>query len=283
MGHQQKLARAAALASNLEAAEGHQQKVSPVIPLSMTVDTMAVVEMDDVSDCHRRNSSRMGPLVSTPEMSSTASRKRHRRLHTATTTPTLIGHTTAVAKAHHLQQHQQMTPVVVVTPCHSDADDDSTTLRPQKMFRGTAHYKLRLVVLDDSTENRDSTAAARREDAKRTKTLSETPLDLLPEDIMALTLSFVSDVSDRFALQCTSKQFHRITRTPMMMKHVNVGGDPVTGKNGIILETDTKDTAAQRLVPYAASGNLEAIYMYVRWWNIFLYPTNTTPHPFFNA
>ena len=69
----------------------------------------------------------------------------------------------------------------------------------------------------------------------------------------------------------------------MMMKHVNVGGDPVTGKNGIILETDTKDTAAQRLVPYAASGNLEAIYMYVRWWNIFLYPTNTTPHPFFNA
>ncbi len=270
MGHQQKLARAAALASNLEA-ESHRK--APVIPISMTVDTMAVVEMD-VSDCPSSSSSMMGPLVSTPEMTGTASRKRHRRLHT--TTPTIImgGHTTA--------HEQQMTPVVV-SPCHSDADDDSTTLRPKKIFRGTAHYKLR--IHDSATAFSVSLAEDRREDAKRTKKISETPLDLLPDDIMALTLSFVSDVSDRYALQCTSKQFHRITRTPMMMKQVNVGGDLVTGKNGIILETDTKDTAAQRLVPYAASGNLEAIYMYVDGDCLYIYIIhyNNTPHPFFNA
>jgi hypothetical protein len=255
MGHQQKLARAAALASNLEV---QSNQISSVIPLSMKIDTS--VEMDTgMSDCM------VDTLVSSPEMTGT-NRKRNRRL----STPTLIcsiGNTI------------QITPSALVSPCHSDIDDDTTLLRPKKIFRGTKQYKLHIISSDgpgvtDIVEKpirRVSSQSIRsvspistvdvKDDSRRVKILSETPLDLLPEDIVAHTLSFVSDVSDRYALQCTSKQFHRITSTPMMMNNVNVGGDSETGKNGIILETDTKETAVERLTPFAASGNLEAIYM----------------------
>ena len=253
MGHQQKLARAAALASTLES-QSHQS--DPVIPLSMKVDT--TVEME-ISDCM------VDTLGTSPEMTG-VNRKRNRRL----STPTLIcsnGNTV------------QIIPSAIISPCHSDTDDDTTLLRPKKIFRGTSHYKIHVISSDgagvtDIVDNQTLrvslqsirpvspiSAADAKEDATRVKILSETPLDLLPEDIMAHTLSFVSDVSDRYALQCTSKQFHRITSTPLMMNNINVGGDSETGKNGIILETDTKETAVERLTPFAKSGNLEAIYM----------------------
>lgn len=249
MGHQQKLARAAAQASTLEA-ESHQ--IAPIIPLSMTVDTSTEMDMSDcMVDTHETS----------PEMTG-ASRKRNRRL----STPSLIssnGNTVLI------------TTSAVVSPCHSDSDDDSTLPRPKKIFRGAKHYKLFIVTADGPGVPKPSNAVSSkfvrpvspfspvnvREDARRVKILSETPLDLLPEDIVAHALSFVSDVSDRYALQCTSKQFQRISSAPMMMNQVNVGGDPETGKNGIILETDTKETATDRLTPFAASGNLEAIYM----------------------
>ena len=253
MGHQQKLARAAAQASTLEA-EIHQ--LAPNIPLSMTVDTS--VDMD-LSDCT------IDTHEASPEMIG-ASRKRNRRLGT----PSLIssnGSTVLISTS------------AVVSPCHSDCDDDSTLLRPKKIFCGAKHDRLLIVTVDDPSVpgivdkpfDKDSSKFTRpaspispvnvKENARRVKILSETPLDLLPEDIVAHALSFVSGVSDRYALQCTSKQFHRITSTPMMMIEVNVGGDPGTGKNGIILETDTKETATDRLTPFAASGHLEAIYM----------------------
>ena len=253
MGHQQKLARAAALASSLEA-ESHQ--MTPVIPLSMTVDTSAEMDM---SDCM------VDTLAASPEMTG-VSRKRNRRL----STPTLICSNGSTV---------QITSSAVVSPCHSDNDDDATLLRPKKIFRGTKQYKILITASDvprvsdvvDEQIQRVSSPSIRpvsplspvdvKEDARRAKILSETPLDLLPEDIVAHTLSFVSDVSDRYALQCTSKQFHRVTSTSVMMNAVNVGGDPETGKNGVILETDTKETATDRLTPFAASGNLEAIYM----------------------
>jgi hypothetical protein len=253
MGHQQKLARAAAEASSLET-ETHQ--MSPIIPLTMTVDTS--VDMD-TSDCM------VDTHATSPEMTG-VSRKRNRRL----STPSLIS-TNGVSVL--------ITASAVVSPCHSDNDDDSTLLRPKKIFRGAQHYKL-LIVTTDGPSVADIVAEPShrasspfplpvsplsvinvKEDARRAKILSETPLDLLPEDIVAHALSFLNDVSDRYALQCTSKQFHRITSTPMMMNVLNVGGDPETGKNGIILESDTKESATERLTPFAESGNLEAIYM----------------------
>jgi hypothetical protein len=253
MGHQQKVARAAALAATT--LEVETQHASFIVPLSIHVDASIPMDLSDGI---------VDPLLSSPEMS----RKRSRRLRT----PTLISsNANSVDSA----------PSAFITPCHSDVDDDSTLIRPNKIFRGTTHHKLRVISSDETiakvgvhekqvqeelSKTKPSTVSLNdsEEDAKRAKTLSETPLDLLPEDILALTLSFVSDTSNRFALQCTSKQFHGITSTPAMMNKVNVGGDPETGVHGIILETDTKDTAIERLSPFAASGNVEALYMYVK-------------------
>jgi hypothetical protein len=85
----------------------------------------------------------------------------------------------------------------------------------------------------------------------------------LPEDILTNVLSYCSGVSDRFALQCTNKQFKRISDKEEMKIGVEVGGDKKTGLHGIVLETDTPESAAVKLRPYAKAGNLEAIYMYV--------------------
>lgn len=43
------------------------------------------------------------------------------------------------------------------------------------------------------------------------------PLAQLPEDVLAHVMSFCSGVEDRFALQCTSKQFRRISNSDEMM------------------------------------------------------------------
>jgi hypothetical protein len=272
MGQQQKQARAAAqIASSLDVEasfDTRRHSTSPlVIPLPMEVDT--TFEMDTASSDYLRI---QHLLPSSPDITQCSSRKRNRR----TSTPTLICSNGTTATK---QNVATSSVVVVVTPCHSDVDDDSTLVRPNKMFRGTTHHKIQLITKDDEAHvatpvNVDgqlkmytirstiaTTTASVTEDAKRTKALLETPFDLLPEDIVAHSLSFVNDVSDRFTLQCTSKQFHRLSNTPSMMKAVNVGGDPETGKNGIILETDNKETATKRLSTFVASGNLEAIYM----------------------
>jgi hypothetical protein len=89
------------------------------------------------------------------------------------------------------------------------------------------------------------------------------PLALLPEDVLAHCLSFCSGVESRFAVQCTSQQFRRISNTDEMMIGIAVGGDKKTGLHGIISETDTPESSSDHLLPYARAGNLEAIYMYV--------------------
>lgn len=87
------------------------------------------------------------------------------------------------------------------------------------------------------------------------------PLALLPEDVLAHCLSFCSGVESRFAVQCTSQQFRRISNTDEMMIGIAVGGDKKTGLHGIISETDTPESSSDHLLPYARAGNLEAIYM----------------------
>ena len=89
------------------------------------------------------------------------------------------------------------------------------------------------------------------------------PLAQLPDDVLAHCFSFCSGVEDRFSLQCTSKQFRRVSNTDEMMIGIQVGGDKKTGLHGIISETDTPESSACNLLPYARAGNLEAIYMYV--------------------
>jgi hypothetical protein len=87
------------------------------------------------------------------------------------------------------------------------------------------------------------------------------PLSKVPEDVVAHCLSFLGDASDRFPLQCTSKQFKRISNTPEMLSKIEVGGDKSTGLHGIIQEDDTPETATLALKPFSDAGNLEAIYM----------------------
>jgi hypothetical protein len=87
------------------------------------------------------------------------------------------------------------------------------------------------------------------------------PLELLPEDILAHCLSFLGSKEDRFGLQCTSKQFQRLSSTDEMLIGIEVGGDRNTGKHGIIREHDTPDSASDKLTPFAVAGNLEALYM----------------------
>ena len=112
-------------------------------------------------------------------------------------------------------------------------------------------------------ENDQSIPVLREETREEEKKDQSCPLSQLPEDVLAHCLSFCSGVEDRFALQCTSQQFRRISGTDEMMIGIQVGGDKTTGLHGIISETDTPESSARNLLPYARAGNLEAIYMYV--------------------
>jgi hypothetical protein len=49
-----------------------------------------------------------------------------------------------------------------------------------------------------------------------------------------------------------------------MLRNIDVGGDPETGKGGIIQEHDTPATACTALTKFANAGNLQAKYMYVQ-------------------
>ena len=117
-------------------------------------------------------------------------------------------------------------------------NDDADLIRPVKIFRGE-HRNVHLRPVKERVS----------------------PLEALPEDVVANCLSFLGGVEDRFALQCTSKQFLRVSITDAMLIGVSVGGDPVTGKNGLLLEDDTPISAAEKLTPYCMAGNLEALYM----------------------
>ena len=90
---------------------------------------------------------------------------------------------------------------------------------------------------------------------------NSSPLDDLPDDVIAHCLSYVGSTEDRFALQTTCKRFLRVSNTDMMMIGIEVGGDRTTGKNGIIRDNDTPDSASDKLAPFAVAGNLEALYM----------------------
>jgi hypothetical protein len=86
-------------------------------------------------------------------------------------------------------------------------------------------------------------------------------LRILPEEVVGHVLSFVSSTEDRFALQTACTQLRRISNSDEMMAKVKLGGDLESGKNGIITDDDTPETAADALTPFARAGNLEAIYM----------------------
>lgn len=118
--------------------------------------------------------------------------------------------------------------------------------RPIKRFRGE-----RVVVAVSAPR------AVEKEEPKSQSGL----LGTLPEDVVSHCLSFLNSTEDRFALQTTCKQFRQISNSDKMLRNIQVGGDRETGKNGIIQDVDTPESAAVALAPFSRAGNLEAIYM----------------------
>jgi hypothetical protein len=80
-------------------------------------------------------------------------------------------------------------------------------------------------------------------------------LQKLPEDLLLRCLLYVNDKKDRCAIQSTARTFRRISNTPAMIRSVDV--------SSILVDDDTPDSAGPKLEPFAAAGNLLALYMYV--------------------
>ena len=150
------------------------------------------------------------------------------------------------------------TPTLISTQSSVVDADDTVVLKepPSKRRRG---------------ENDQSIPVLKEEAREEEKKDLTCPLAQLPDDVLAHCLSFCSGVEDRFALQCTSKQFRRISNSDEMMIGIQVGGDKKTGLHGIISETDSPESSSCNLLPYARAGNLEAIYMYVLPFYLFIY------------
>ena len=94
-----------------------------------------------------------------------------------------------------------------------------------------------------------------RSSTRKVAVRPEPSIDVLPEDLLKHCLSFVGGMEDRCALQTTNKQFQKITNCSDFLRSVEV--------SNIILDSDTPESACEKLKKYAAAGNPEALYMYV--------------------
>lgn len=155
-----------------------------------------------------------------------------------------------------------MTPTLASTPRSSSEpqlDGEEEDLRPIKRFRG--EHKVIPVSPVSTTTKVSPENTKKEEECPSKKTESKSPLSKLPEDVLSHCLSFLGSAEDRFSLQCTSKQFQKISNSDDMLRNIQVGGDKKTGLHGIIQESDTPESASKALKPFADAGNLEAIYM----------------------
>lgn len=80
------------------------------------------------------------------------------------------------------------------------------------------------------------------------------PLQKLPDDLLLRCLLYVSSNEDRYALQCTSRTFRRLSNAPVMLRSVDV-------TEHLVNDNDTPESAVKKLEPYAAAWNLPALYM----------------------
>jgi hypothetical protein len=174
---------------------------------------------------------------------------RRKRKCRRTSTPALINYGAAATMAAAASTDAATASVLVE---NDDLLQSAAELeRPLKMFRGETQ-KIGIVV------SKSTTASVTEDVGEKSKS---SPLEQLPEDLVAHALSFLGTAQDRFALQCTNKQFQRLSNDASHLAAVQVGGDEETGLHGIVLETDTPDSASAKLTPFAMAGNLEALYM----------------------
>jgi len=111
-----------------------------------------------------------------------------------------------------------------------------------------------------STNTMSSLAASA---AKSKSGISSLFLQDIPDDCLARCLSFLGTAADRFALQCTSKKFRRVSnhREVLESPQIVLGGDRTKGTLGIIRDNDTPLSAKERLEPFVAAGHSEACHM----------------------
>ena len=84
----------------------------------------------------------------------------------------------------------------------------------------------------------------------------------IPPEVVGLCLSFLCSTSERHSLQTTCRLFRRLSDSPdTMLSKLALGGDAETGRGGLITDADNPDSAVAKLVVFAKSKNLEAIYM----------------------
>lgn len=147
------------------------------------------------------------------------------------------------------------TTPTLISPVHGGSsgdlcwDSDDSSSRPRKRLRGRC--------ILNSIPTLVGAAATETERKKQTSDL----LRIVPEDVIAHCLSFLGTAEDRFALQITCKVFRNISNSDAMLEKLDICGNEMTGKNGIIQDTDTPSMAAATLAPFARAGNLEALYM----------------------
>ena len=74
-------------------------------------------------------------------------------------------------------------------------------------------------------------------------------LCMVPDEVVGHVTSFLGSLQDRFALQCTSRQFHRLSDSNELPSPMGLGGNIETGEGGIFRDEDTTaDSAYQGLL-----------------------------------
>jgi len=86
-------------------------------------------------------------------------------------------------------------------------------------------------------------------------------LRIVPDDVVGYCLSFLESTKDRHALQCTCRQFRRLSNCNEILVSIELGGDSETGLGGLFSDGDTIDSAVRKVSIFARAGNVEALYM----------------------
>lgn len=86
-------------------------------------------------------------------------------------------------------------------------------------------------------------------------------LRMVPDDVVGHSLSFLSSVQDRNALQRTCRQFRRLSNSDDILASIRLGGDEETGVGGIFSDDDSLDSAIKKVSIFARAGNTEALYL----------------------
>lgn len=137
-----------------------------------------------------------------------------------------------------------------------------------------SHQKAQQQTLKKVTSNKETA----EKPSPASSSSSTLLLTMLPNEVLELCLSFLvlspvsssndsssffsSVRSDRRNIQLTCKQLKECSQSPFLLREMNLCGDLNTdGKHSFILDTDTRESALQRLYPFVMARNVHAFHM----------------------